>query len=188
MATLRSTLRRSHVATLRTDEMGVQSLRFFCSQQGDSGSTHPQGKANHASSLEEEYGGDDGSGPSHMPVRADYYICMSYGLAALNAMRKALSIGGTNSFARSIPAQMDRTMILTNRTNWASWPCARFTKDDIDYFRTKVDETWEKWLVLGVLPLRKLWNLCGVGCRQRGNQRSTKTLKSDGHPRRCIYG
>jgi hypothetical protein len=115
-------------------------------------------------------------------------ICMSYGLAALNAMRKALSIGGTNSFARSIPAQMDRTMILTNRTNWASWPCARFTKDDIDYFRTKVDETWEKWLVLGVLPLRKLWNLCGVGCRQRGNQRSTKTLKSDGHPRRCIYG
>ena len=51
-------------------------------------------------------------------------ICMSYGLAGLNAIRKALSIGWTNSFARSIPPQMDAIMILTNRTNWASWLCA----------------------------------------------------------------
>jgi pyruvate ferredoxin oxidoreductase beta subunit len=29
---------------------------------------------------------------------------------------------------------------------------AHFTKDDIDYFQSKVDEMWEKWLVPGVIP------------------------------------
>jgi pyruvate ferredoxin oxidoreductase beta subunit len=29
---------------------------------------------------------------------------------------------------------------------------AHFTNDDIDYFQSKVDEMWEKWLVPGVIP------------------------------------
>src|SRR2546422_698557 len=32
---------------------------------------------------------------------------------------------------------------------------AHFTKDDIDYFQSKVDEMWNKWLVPGVIPFRK---------------------------------
>jgi pyruvate ferredoxin oxidoreductase beta subunit len=31
---------------------------------------------------------------------------------------------------------------------------AHFTDDDIDYFQSKVDETWEKWLIPGVIPFR----------------------------------
>jgi pyruvate ferredoxin oxidoreductase beta subunit len=29
---------------------------------------------------------------------------------------------------------------------------AHFTDDDIDYFQSKVDEMWQKWLVPGVIP------------------------------------
>jgi pyruvate ferredoxin oxidoreductase beta subunit len=29
-----------------------------------------------------------------------------------------------------------------------------FTNDDIDYFQSKIDEMWEKWLVPGVIPFR----------------------------------
>lgn len=32
---------------------------------------------------------------------------------------------------------------------------AHFTVEDIAYFRSKVDEKWEKWLVPGVIPLQK---------------------------------
>jgi pyruvate ferredoxin oxidoreductase beta subunit len=32
---------------------------------------------------------------------------------------------------------------------------AHFTDDDIDYFQSKVDEMWEKWVVPGVIPFRK---------------------------------
>jgi pyruvate ferredoxin oxidoreductase beta subunit len=32
---------------------------------------------------------------------------------------------------------------------------AHFTDEDIDYFQSKVDETWNKWLIPGILPLRK---------------------------------
>ena len=32
---------------------------------------------------------------------------------------------------------------------------AHFTDDDIDYFQSKVDEMWEKWLIPGVIPFRK---------------------------------
>jgi pyruvate ferredoxin oxidoreductase beta subunit len=31
---------------------------------------------------------------------------------------------------------------------------AHFTDDDIDYFQSKVDEMWEKWLIPGVIPFR----------------------------------
>ena len=30
---------------------------------------------------------------------------------------------------------------------------AHFTKDDVDYFQSKVDEMWTKWLIPGVIPL-----------------------------------
>src|SRR5258707_164255 len=32
---------------------------------------------------------------------------------------------------------------------------AHFTDDDIDYFQSKVDEMWERWLIPGVIPFRK---------------------------------
>ena len=32
---------------------------------------------------------------------------------------------------------------------------AHFTKDDVDYFQSKIDEMWEKWLIPGVIPFRK---------------------------------
>ena len=32
---------------------------------------------------------------------------------------------------------------------------AHFTKDDIDYFQSKVDDMWNKWLVPGVIPMAK---------------------------------
>ena len=31
---------------------------------------------------------------------------------------------------------------------------AHFTDDDIDYFQSKVDEMWDKWLIPGVIPFR----------------------------------
>jgi pyruvate ferredoxin oxidoreductase beta subunit len=32
---------------------------------------------------------------------------------------------------------------------------AHFTDDDIDYFQSKVDAMWEKWLIPGVIPFRQ---------------------------------
>jgi pyruvate ferredoxin oxidoreductase beta subunit len=32
---------------------------------------------------------------------------------------------------------------------------AHFIDEDIDYFQSKVDEMWEKWLVPGVIPFKK---------------------------------
>jgi len=32
---------------------------------------------------------------------------------------------------------------------------AHFTKDDIDYFQSKVDDMWKKWLIPGVIPMMK---------------------------------
>ncbi len=32
---------------------------------------------------------------------------------------------------------------------------AHFTDDDIDYFQSKVDQSWEKWLIPGVIPFLK---------------------------------
>jgi pyruvate ferredoxin oxidoreductase beta subunit len=32
---------------------------------------------------------------------------------------------------------------------------AHFTEEDIEFFQSKVDETWNKWLIPGILPLQK---------------------------------
>jgi pyruvate ferredoxin oxidoreductase beta subunit len=32
---------------------------------------------------------------------------------------------------------------------------AHFAADDIDYFQSKVDEMWERWLIPGIIPFRK---------------------------------
>jgi pyruvate ferredoxin oxidoreductase beta subunit len=32
---------------------------------------------------------------------------------------------------------------------------AHFTDDDIDYFQSKVDEMWDRWVIPGVIPFRK---------------------------------
>jgi len=31
---------------------------------------------------------------------------------------------------------------------------AHFTNDDFDYFQSKIDEMWTKWLIPGVIPFR----------------------------------
>ena len=32
---------------------------------------------------------------------------------------------------------------------------AHFTDEDIDYFQSKVDETWNKWVIPGMIPIHK---------------------------------
>jgi pyruvate ferredoxin oxidoreductase beta subunit len=32
---------------------------------------------------------------------------------------------------------------------------AHFTNDDLDYFQSKIDEMWSKWLIPGVIPFEK---------------------------------
>jgi pyruvate ferredoxin oxidoreductase beta subunit len=32
---------------------------------------------------------------------------------------------------------------------------AHFTDDDVDYFQSKVDEMWDRWLIPGVIPFKK---------------------------------
>jgi pyruvate ferredoxin oxidoreductase beta subunit len=32
---------------------------------------------------------------------------------------------------------------------------AHFVDEDIDYFQSKIDDMWEKWLVPGVIPFKK---------------------------------
>ncbi|MGH9782961.1 MAG: thiamine pyrophosphate-dependent enzyme, partial [Terriglobia bacterium] len=125
-------------------------------------------------------------------------VCMSYGLHAMNSIRKALTIGGP-TFIHSLdpcPKGWDYDPIQSHElgelaVNTGIWPLyevedgvlrltsrteqiatgrirrlpvrdyllrqgrfAHFTDDDIDYFQSKVDEMWEKWLIPGVIPFR----------------------------------
>jgi pyruvate ferredoxin oxidoreductase beta subunit len=32
---------------------------------------------------------------------------------------------------------------------------AHFTNDDVDYFQSKIDDMWNKWLVPGIIPIQK---------------------------------
>jgi pyruvate ferredoxin oxidoreductase beta subunit len=134
----------------------------------------------------------------HPTCRYVATICMSYGLHGMNAMRKALSIGGP-TFVHSLdpcPKGWDYDPFLSHEMGELAvtagvWPLyevengvlrltgktqqiadrktrrlpvrdyllkqgrfAHFTKDDIDYFQSKVDEMWDKWLVPGVIPFR----------------------------------
>jgi pyruvate ferredoxin oxidoreductase beta subunit len=135
----------------------------------------------------------------HPTCRYVATICMSYGLHGMNAMRKALAIGGP-TFIHSLdpcpkgwdydPYQShemgelavntgvwplyeveDGTLRLTGRTEQIAagrirrlpvrdylrrqGRFAHFTSDDIDYFQSKIDEMWTKWLIPGVIPFRK---------------------------------
>ncbi len=126
-------------------------------------------------------------------------VCMSYGLHAMNSIRKALAIGGP-TFIHSLdpcPKGWDYDPILSHELGELAidtgvWPLyevedgvlrltgrteliakgklkrkpvrdyllkqgrfAHFTEEDFDYFQSKVDEMWEKWLVPGVIPFRK---------------------------------
>ena len=135
----------------------------------------------------------------HPTCRYVATVCMSYGLHAMNTIRKALSIGGP-TFVHSLdpcPKGWDYDPYQSHElgevaVNTGVWPLyevedgqlrltgrtkllaekrikrapvrdyllrqgrfAHFTNDDIDYFQSKVDEMWEKWLVPGVIPFRK---------------------------------
>ncbi len=135
----------------------------------------------------------------HPTCRYVATICMSYALQGMNAIRKALSIGGP-TFIHSLdpcPKGWDYDPYQSHEmgelaVNTGVWPMyevengvlkltgrtqqistgrikrqpvrnyllkqgrfAHFTNDDIDYFQSKVDEMWGKWLVPGVIPFRK---------------------------------
>jgi pyruvate ferredoxin oxidoreductase beta subunit len=132
----------------------------------------------------------------HPTCRYVATVCMSYGLHAMNTIRKALSIGGPTFVHSQDPCPKgwdydpyqshelgelavntgvwplyeveDGKLRLTGRTKLLAEKrikrapvrdyllrqgrFAHFTNDDIDYFQSKVDEMWEKWLIPGVIP------------------------------------
>jgi len=135
----------------------------------------------------------------HPTCRYVATVCMSYAVEAMNAVRKALSIGGP-TFIHSLdpcPKGWDYDPIQSHELGELAvssgvWPLyevengvlkligktraiangqlkrtpvrdyllrqgrfAHFTDDDIDYFQSKVDEMWERWLIPGVIPFRK---------------------------------
>ena len=135
----------------------------------------------------------------HPTCRYVATVDMSYGLHAMNTIRKALSIGGP-TFIHSLdpcPKGWDYDPILSHElgelaVDTGIWPLyevedgvmrltgrsaligkgklkrkpvrdyllkqgrfAHFIDEDIDYFQSKVDEMWEKWLVPGVIPIKK---------------------------------
>ncbi len=135
----------------------------------------------------------------HPTCRYVSTVCMSYGLHAMNSIRKALTIGGP-TFIHSLdpcPKGWDYDPYLSHElgelaVNTGVWPLyevedgvlrltgrtqqiaagkikrqpvrdyllkqgrfAHFTDEDIDYFQSKVDQMWEKWLIPGVIPFAK---------------------------------
>ena len=135
----------------------------------------------------------------HPSCRYVATVCMSYGVDAMNSVRKALSIGGP-TFIHSLdpcPKGWDYDPIQSHELGELAvasgvWPLyevengvlkligktraiadgqlkrkpvrdyllrqgrfAHFTDDDFDYFQSKVDEMWERWLIPGVIPFRK---------------------------------
>jgi pyruvate ferredoxin oxidoreductase beta subunit len=126
-------------------------------------------------------------------------VCMSYSVQAMNAVRRALSIGGP-TFIHSLdpcPKGWDYDPMQSHELGELAvltgvWPLyevengvlrlvgktkdiadgrtkrrpvkdyllrqgrfAHFTEEDFDYFQSKVDEMWERWLIPGVIPFRK---------------------------------
>jgi pyruvate ferredoxin oxidoreductase beta subunit len=135
----------------------------------------------------------------HPTCRYIATVDMSYGLHAMNTIRKALSIGGP-TFIHSLdpcPKGWDYDPMISHElgelaVDTGVWPLyevedgvmrltgrsaligrgklkrkpvrdyllkqgrfAHFIDEDIDYFQSKVDEMWEKWLVPGVIPFKK---------------------------------
>jgi pyruvate ferredoxin oxidoreductase beta subunit len=135
----------------------------------------------------------------HPTCRYVATVDMSYGLHAMNTIRKALSIGGP-TFVHSLdpcPKGWDYDPMISHQlgelaVDTGVWPLyevedgvmrltgrsaligrgklkrkpvreyllkqgrfAHFLDEDIDYFQSKIDDMWEKWLVPGVIPFRK---------------------------------
>ena len=126
-------------------------------------------------------------------------VCMSYPVYSMNAVRKALTIGGP-TFIHSLdpcPKGWDYDPMQSHELGELAvlsgiWPLyevengvlklvgktrdiadgrvkrlpvkdyllrqgrfAHFTNDDLDYFQSKIDEMWDKWVIPGVIPFRK---------------------------------
>jgi pyruvate ferredoxin oxidoreductase beta subunit len=125
-------------------------------------------------------------------------VDMSYGLQAMNCVRKALSIGGP-TFIHSLdpcPKGWDYDPMISHdlgelAVTTGVWPLyeiengvlrlygktkeiaegrykrlpvrdyllrqgrfAHFIEEDFDYFQSKIDQMWEKWLYPGIIPFR----------------------------------
>jgi pyruvate ferredoxin oxidoreductase beta subunit len=124
---------------------------------------------------------------------------MSYPVLAMNAVRRALTIGGPTFIHSLDPCpkgwdydpmgshELGELAILTGI--WPLWEVedgklhligktrdiadgrlkrlpvrdyllkqgrfAHFTEDDIAYFQSKVDDTWNKWVIPGVIPFQR---------------------------------
>src|SRR5712691_4231270 len=135
----------------------------------------------------------------HPSCRFVATVCMSYPVYSMNAVRKALSIGGP-TFIHSLdpcPKGWDYDPMQSHELGELAvlsgiWPLyevekgvlklvgktrdiadgrvkrlpvkdyllrqgrfAHFTNDDLDYFQSKIDEMWDKWVIPGVIPFRK---------------------------------
>jgi pyruvate ferredoxin oxidoreductase beta subunit len=113
----------------------------------------------------------------HPTVKYVGTISTSYPLQAMNNVRKALSIGGPTFIhcLNPCPKGWDFDPVLSfelyGKTEqiasgrFKRLPVrdyllkqgrfAHFIDDDIDYFQSKIDEMWNKWLVPGIIPLQK---------------------------------
>lgn len=134
----------------------------------------------------------------HPTCRYVATVDMSYGVMAMNCVRKALSIGGP-TFIHSLdpcPKGWDYDPIQSHDLGELAvltgvWPLyevedgvlrllgktkdiaqgrtkrrpvkdyllrqgrfAHFTEEDFEYFQSKIDEMWERWLIPGVIPFR----------------------------------
>jgi pyruvate ferredoxin oxidoreductase beta subunit len=135
----------------------------------------------------------------HPTCRYVATVDMSYGLHAMNTIRKALTIGGP-TFVHSLdpcPKGWDYDPMISHElgelaVDTGVWPLyeiedgifrltgrsaligkgklkrkpvrdyllrqgrfAHFIDEDIEYFQSKIDDMWEKWLLPGVIPIRK---------------------------------
>ena len=135
----------------------------------------------------------------HPTVKYVGTISTSYPLQAMNSVRKALSIGGTDlhSLPEPLPQGLGSDPVLSFElgelaVNTGIWPLdeiecgklrlygkteqiangrfkrlpvrdyllkqgrfAHFIDEDIEYFQSKIDDMWNKWLVPGIIPLQK---------------------------------
>ncbi len=135
----------------------------------------------------------------HPTCRYVATVCMSYPVYSMNAVRKALTIGGPTFIHSLDPCpkgwdydpmgshELGELAVMTGI--WPLWEMenrvlrligktrdiadgrlkrlpvrdyllkqgrfAHFTDDDIAYFQSKVDETWNKWVIPGVIPFQK---------------------------------
>jgi pyruvate ferredoxin oxidoreductase beta subunit len=106
----------------------------------------------------------------HPECRYVATVCASYAVEMMNKVRRALTIGGP-TFIHSLYEVEDGQLRYYGKTKaivdgrprkpvreylLKQGRFAHFTEEDLAYFQAKVDETWDKWEVPGVVPFRRV--------------------------------